>query len=132
MADYSLTRIKDVPNVGEGFASPDDFEIRFLRDALALTSSGVSWMRYSAGYNTPFGHRQKKQEEVYILISGHATVKLEDELVEMAPLSALRVPPETARAFRASGDADAIFIAVGAPATGPGDGEPDMEFWVDS
>ena len=43
----------------------------------------------------------------------------------------IRVPPETPRLLRAVRDEDAVFVLVGAPNTGPGDGENIEDFWPD-
>lgn len=52
-------------------------------------------------------------------------------MIELEPWTAVRVPPPTVRALRAAGEEDAVFIAVGAPNTGPGDGEFVPGFWSD-
>jgi hypothetical protein len=50
-----------------------------------------------------------------------------NEVIDLEPWTALRVPAETPRALRVVGDEDAILVKVGAPNTGPGDarGVPD-------
>jgi mannose-6-phosphate isomerase-like protein (cupin superfamily) len=122
MGNYAVVRVKDVPdqaaNLGE---DPERFEIRFLRSGLGCEHCGVSYLRISPGAS-PRGHRHKRQEEIYVLVSGRAQAKLGDDVVELDPWTAVRVPPETPRTFRALGDEDAIVVAVGAPNTGPGDG----------
>ncbi len=60
---------------------------------------------------------------MYFLVSGRAQAKFGDEVVDLEPWTAVRVPPETARAFRAAGDEEAVFVAIGAPQTGPEDAE---------
>ena len=78
----------------------------------------------------PFAHKHKNQEEVYVLVSGSARIKLEDEIEEMKQWDAVRVPRETVRGFEA-GDDGAEFIVVGAPNTGPGDAEVIQDWWSD-
>jgi mannose-6-phosphate isomerase-like protein (cupin superfamily) len=124
MAEYSVVRVKDVPDQAENLGhDPEQFEVRFMRNDLGCEHCGVSYIRFSPGF-TPAGHRHKRQEEIYVLVSGRAEANVGDELVELEPWMALRVPPETPRALRAVGTEDAVVIAVGAPNTGPGDGLP--------
>ena len=55
-------------------------------------------------------------------------MKLDEEVVELKPWSAVRVPPETMRAVEA-GPEGAELIVIGAPNTGPGDGETVPGWW---
>nr|MDP9490767.1 cupin domain-containing protein [Actinomycetota bacterium] len=94
---------------------------------------GVSFARYSKGYAAN-GHSHNAQEEIYVLVSGRAQALVGDnEIVDLEPWTAIRVPPETPRALRAVGDEDALFVKIGAPNTGPGDGRgiPDGFRWPD-
>jgi mannose-6-phosphate isomerase-like protein (cupin superfamily) len=124
MADYKVVRVKDVPDQAENLGlDPEKFEIRFMRNDLGCENCGVSFIRTSPGFR-PRGHRHKRQEEIYVLVSGRAQANVGNEVIDLEPWMALRVPPETPRALRAVGDEDAIVIAIGAPNTGPGDALP--------
>ncbi len=50
-------------------------------------------------YRAPFGHTHKTQEEIYILVSGSARMKIGDDVIDMEPLTAVRVAPETIRSY---------------------------------
>ncbi len=41
-------------------------------------------------FRIPFGHTHGSQEEVYVLLSGSARIKLDDEVHELRPLDAVR------------------------------------------
>ena len=41
------------------------------------------------------------------------------------------MPPETARAFRAAGDEDAVFVAIAAPQADFDDVQFIQDFWTD-
>ena len=71
------------------------------------------------------------QEEVYFLASGRAEAKLNDDVIELEPWTAVEVPPRTARAFRAAGDEDAVFVTIAAPQAGFEDVEFIQDFWTD-
>jgi mannose-6-phosphate isomerase-like protein (cupin superfamily) len=131
MAGYTKVNLKDdVEDQAPNFGLGGKIEARMARVPLELEQQGVSYQRLAPNFRVPFGHRHKNQEEVYILISGSVRVKLEDEVVELQPFDALRVPKDTTRGFEA-GPEGAELIAVGAPNTGPGDAEVENDWWDD-
>src|SRR5438552_11592120 len=102
MSDYAVVSLKSVDNAGAQFGLPEEsFELRMGRVPLAGEIAGVSYMRLGPGWRQPFGHRHKQQEEVYVLVNGSARMKVGDEIVEMTPWTAVRVPPSTVRALEA-------------------------------
>src|SRR3954465_15999658 len=76
----------------------DRWEARVAREALAAERTGVTFFRLRPGKRSPFTHRHAEAEEVYVVLSGGGRVKLDDELLGVAPLDAIRVAPATARA----------------------------------
>jgi mannose-6-phosphate isomerase-like protein (cupin superfamily) len=81
------------------------------------------------GRRQGFGHRHEKAEEVYVVISGNGRMKLDDEVIEIGPLDAIRVAPTVTRQFEA-GDEGLALVACGA--RHEGDGELIFEgFWDD-
>jgi mannose-6-phosphate isomerase-like protein (cupin superfamily) len=132
MAEYSIARVADVPDMAADVGmDPDHFEIRFLREPLDLRNFAVTFERFGGGWRPARGHRHTVQEEVYFLVSGQAQGKLDGEVVDLEPWTAVRVPPETSRAFRAAGDEDAVFVTIGAPQAGFDDIEFIQDFWTD-
>jgi mannose-6-phosphate isomerase-like protein (cupin superfamily) len=65
-----------------------------------------------------------------VLLSGTARVKLDDEVVDLKPMDAVRIPVGTKRGFEA-GEEGAELLAFGAPDTNNKDVEMDQEFWPD-
>jgi mannose-6-phosphate isomerase-like protein (cupin superfamily) len=132
MAGYTLTNIKDIEDQAVKFGFAPDMESRFARGDLELERAGLSYQRLAPNFRQPFGHRHKTQEEIYIVIGGGGRAKLEDEIVDLTTLDALRVPPETARCFEA-GPEGFEMIAFGAPNTGPAmeDVEQLPGWWAD-
>ena len=60
-------------------------------------------------------HRHPRQHELYVLLEGTGRVRVDGELLTLAPLSALLVEPETVRqVFNDTGE-DALWLVVGAP-----------------
>jgi uncharacterized cupin superfamily protein len=128
MADYTVVNLKEVEDQAPNFGLSPQLEARMARVALGLENSGVSYQRLAPDFRVPFGHKHKNQEEIYVLVSGGARIKLEDEVVDLRPFDAVRVPKDTMRGFEA-GPEGAEFIAIGAPNTGPGDAEVVQGWW---
>ncbi|HWH55835.1 MAG TPA: hypothetical protein VNT04_09695 [Gaiellaceae bacterium] len=130
MAGYTVQNLKEVEDQGPNFGLSPDLEARMARVPLELEEFGISYQRLAPDYRLPFGHTHSVQEEVYVLISGSARVKLDDEVVELKPWDAVRVHRDTMRSFEA-GPEGAEMIAVGAPNTGPGDANVEQGWWSD-
>jgi mannose-6-phosphate isomerase-like protein (cupin superfamily) len=131
MADYTHLNLKeDVDDQAPKFGLSPELESRMARVPLEMQSAGLSYLRLAPGFRLPFGHKHKQQEEVYVLVSGSARVKIEDEVREMKQWDAIRLHKDTTRGFEAGGDG-AEFIVVGAPNTGPGDAEVMQGWWSD-
>ena len=131
MAGYTVQRLTEVENQAPRFGFDErDFQVRMARVPLNCESSGISYERLGPGWRTPHGHRHNQQEEIFVLVTGSARMKLDDEIVELEPWSAVRVAPETMRAIEA-GSEGAEFVVVGAPNTGPGDADVTPDWWTD-
>ncbi len=130
MAGYTHLNLKDVEDQAPKFDMSPDLEFRSARVPLEMENAGISYMRVAPNYRQPFGHHQKVQEEVYVLLSGSARLKLGDEVIELKPLDAVRVDRETVRNVE-GGPEGAELIAFGAPNTGPGDAEVVQGWWMD-
>jgi mannose-6-phosphate isomerase-like protein (cupin superfamily) len=127
MPDYTIVNLGDVEDVAPTHGMTG-IESRFARTALGMSNGGLSLFRLSPGYKLPFGHRHGEQEEVYVVLSGSARIKLEDEVAELRPLDAVRVPGSVARGIVA-GPEGAELLAFGAPNTDNKDAELVAGFW---
>jgi mannose-6-phosphate isomerase-like protein (cupin superfamily) len=129
MADYTLLNLKnDVEDMASRFGYAPT-EARFARKPLGLEKSGVSYFRVAPDFRFPFGHSHTEQEEVYVLLSGGARMKVGDEIVELKPMDAIRVPGSTKRGLE-GGPEGAEILAFGAPNTDNKDLEMDPGFWT--
>ena len=129
MGDFTLVNLKEVEDLAPRFGLSPALESRFARTALGLRVAGLSYFRIAPGARTP-GHRHTDQEEIYLVLSGSALVRLDDEVVELKAWDALRVPPETARCLE-GGPEGAEILAFGAPSNENRDVEPLPDFWSD-
>jgi mannose-6-phosphate isomerase-like protein (cupin superfamily) len=126
---YTLLNLKsDVEDQAPKFGYSPNLESRFARRALELTSSGLSYFKIAPGFRVPFGHRHGEQEEIYVVLSGGARMKLDDEVVELGPLDAIRVTASVTRGMEA-GPEGAEIVAFGAPNTENKDIEMVPAFW---
>jgi mannose-6-phosphate isomerase-like protein (cupin superfamily) len=134
VAGYTVVNLKeDVEDMAPKFGHAPNLEARFATRALELEKGGISYQRLAPDFRVPFGHRHKEQEELYVILSGSGRVKLDDEVVELKPFDAVRVPSEIMRCFEAGPDG-AELLAFGAPNTGssPGaDAEMTPNWWTD-
>jgi mannose-6-phosphate isomerase-like protein (cupin superfamily) len=118
MADgFSIVNLKDVENAAEGFGFAPDMEARFAGRALDLEESGFSYQKLAPNFRTPWGHRHERQEELYLILSGSGRMKVDDQIIQVKPWDAIRVPSEQMRAFEA-GDEGLELLAFGAPHVG--------------
>ena len=79
------------------FGLSPGLESRFARGPLELKNSGLGYYRIGPATGCPSATAE--QEEVYVVISGSARMKVGDDLVELDQWDALRVPGHEWRAF---------------------------------
>ena len=129
MAEYTKVNLKQVEDQAPKFGLSPELEARFARVPLEAESTGVTYQRLGPNFRLPFGHNHKTQEEVYIVVSGSMRAKLDDEVLELGPWDAIRVPKETMRGFEAGPDG-VEMIVTGVPG-GPGDAQTTPDWWSD-
>ena len=126
MAGFARKNLRDVEDSAARHGLSQTQEARFARGDLGAEQTGMNYLIVKPGQREAFAHRHEAAEEVYVVLAGSGRVKLDDELVELAPLDAVRVSPGVARAFEAGPDGLEVLIF------GPrveGDGEVVQAFW---
>jgi mannose-6-phosphate isomerase-like protein (cupin superfamily) len=129
VAGYTIRNLKDVEDAALEFGLSPDVEARFAREALEAESTGLSYQRLAPNVRQTFGHRHAEQEELYVVLSGSGRIKLDDDLVDLAPLDAVRMAPETMRCLEA-GPEGLEFLAF-SPRRGENDAEMTPAWWTD-
>lgn len=130
MAGYTHKNLRDdIEDAATQFGLSPNLEAHFGRTALDCESTGVSLQRLAPNFRVPFGHSHAEQEEIYVVLSGSGRAKLDDDIVELRPLDALRVAPATVRAFEAGPDGLEL-LAFGGPREGGNDSELHQDWWV--
>lgn len=125
---FTHKKLTDVKDSAPEFGMEDVQEARFAKKDLEAERTGVSHHRLKPNQRTPFGHRHEEAEEVYVVIGGSGRMKLDDEIIEVERLDAIRVAPEVVRAFEA-GPGGIEVMAMGA--RHDGDGEVIPGWWSD-
>lgn len=125
---YTVIRLTEVKDSAEEFGSGETMEARFATGDLEAERTGVSHHRLKPGKRQPFGHKHDQAEEIYVVLGGSGRMKLDDEVIELEPLDAIRVAPSVVRAFEA-GPGGIEVLALGT--RHEGDGELVHEWWTD-
>jgi mannose-6-phosphate isomerase-like protein (cupin superfamily) len=125
---YTIKNLTETADSAVKFGFSEMGEAHFATEELDAEQTGVSYQVLRPGKRQAFGHRHDKAEEVYVVLSGSGRVRLDDEIVAISRLDAIRVPPTITRAFEA-GDDGMEFLAFGAHYEK--DGEVDKDFWQD-
>jgi mannose-6-phosphate isomerase-like protein (cupin superfamily) len=128
MTDYTHKNLREVENAAPGFGFGDMGEVRFAKDDLEAERTGITHLKLNPGVRMPFAHKHDEAEEIYVVIAGSGLVKMDDEIVEIVELDAIRISPEIVRSFEAGPDGISL-LAVGA--RHDGDGEVLKDWWTD-
>jgi mannose-6-phosphate isomerase-like protein (cupin superfamily) len=125
---YTLKNLADVEDSAANFGIGEIQQARFANRDLKAEHTGLSHHRINPGKRQGFGHRHVAAEEVYVVLAGSGRVKLDDEIVAIERLDAIRVAPGVTRAFEAGPEGIEVL------ALGPrheGDGEVIQNWWTD-
>src|SRR2546423_5992814 len=122
---YTLKTLTDVEDSAPKFGFGEVQEARFANDDLETEQTGVSHLRVKPGERQAFAHRHDNAEEVYVVLAGSGRVKLDDEILEIEALDAIRVSPGVTRKFE--GGVSGIELRAYVPRRG-GYGEV-IEVW---
>jgi mannose-6-phosphate isomerase-like protein (cupin superfamily) len=130
MAKYTIVNIRDHENIAPKFGMPEGMEARFPKHELNCEIGAVGLEKLPPGVRTPFGHKHKTQEELYVVVAGSGRVKLDDEIVDVRRWEVIRVSPQTMRNFEA-GPEGLEVLAFGAPIAEENDAEIVPGWWAD-
>lgn len=85
-----------------------------LADQLGLAALGARLWRLAPGQAST-RHRHRAQHELYLVLEGTGRMRVGDELLTLAPLSSVHVPPRTVRQVFNDTAADVLWLVAGAP-----------------
>ena len=109
---YTKKNLREIEDKAPEFGFDSVQEARFAHSALDAEDTGISLIRVKPGCRQAFAHRHENAEEVYVVISGSGRLKVDDEILDVKPLDAIRIAPKAAR--QAEADDDGLeLLAVG-------------------
>lgn len=125
---YTLSKLTDAEDMAAKHRFSEMGEARFPNEALETEQTGIAHHRLRPNKRQMFGHKHKRAEEVFVVMSGSGRVKLDDEILELEALDAVRVSPEVTRAFE--GGPEGMELLVVGPRV-QGDAETVPGWWSD-
>jgi mannose-6-phosphate isomerase-like protein (cupin superfamily) len=128
MADaWTKLNLEAVADAAPGNGFGGRWEARVAREDLGAERTGLTHFRLRPGKRSPFVHRHREAEEIYVVLAGDGLVKLGEEIRPVRPLDAIRIGPTVPRAFEAGPDGLELLVFGGRH---EGDGEPVDDDWV--
>lgn len=133
MSTHTILRAPDVPEyTGDG---PGEF--RGYGRPIGSTQLGLNLRvlaphtRHSPpGVDPASGHSHSEIEELYLVMEGRVTVKLDDEIATLGPRDAVLISPGTVRAMRNDTDHDAVVVMASVKVQDPhGESSWHEGFW---
>jgi uncharacterized cupin superfamily protein len=109
-----------VLDIGDAFWRPSNqmgVQNTDLAKQLEIATLGARLWRLRPGQAST-RHRHFEQAELYVLLEGTGRIRVGDDLLTLAPLSAVAVEPATERQVFNDTDRDALWLVAGAPAEG--------------
>ena len=130
VSDYQIKNLREIEDMALKHGFSESQQARFPREDLGAEATGLAYHVVRAGKRQPFAHRHHEAEEVNVMLSGAGRVKLDDDVVEIGPMDAIRVAPHVTRAFEAG--PDDLELLVFGPPHHDRDAEPVQDdFWAD-
>ena len=123
---YAKKNLREVQDSAVQHGLSTTQEARFPAGDLGAEQTGMNYLIVKPGQREAFAHRHRTAEEIYVVLAGSGTVKLDDEVVDLEPLDAVRVSPGTARSFEAG--PDGLEVLVFGPHV-EADSEMVQDFW---
>ena len=88
---YTIRNLHDVEDSAPKFGFSETQEARFPREDLGAETIGLAYHVVRPGKRQAFAHRHHDAEEVYVVLSGAGRLKLDDDVVEIRTMDAIRV-----------------------------------------
>jgi mannose-6-phosphate isomerase-like protein (cupin superfamily) len=125
---HTMKNLREVEDMAPKFGFEDVQEARFAWRDLDAKRTGLALMRVKPGQRQAFAHRHDEAEEIYVVLDGSGRIKLDDEIIDVAPLDAVRIAPGVVRGVE--GGPDGIeYLAFGPHHEGDGELVEGAEFW---
>ena len=128
LSDYEIKNLRELEDMAVKHGFSETQEARFPREELGAKTTGLAYHVVRPDKRQAFAHRHDQAEEVSVVLSGNGRVKLDDDVVEIGPMDAIRIAPQVTRAFEAG--PDGLELLVFGPHHAR-DSEIVQDFWAD-
>ena len=125
---YTKKNLGEIKDSAVEFGYSEIGESRFAMGDLEAEETGLAHHRLKPNKRQGFSHTHDEAEEVYVVLKGSGRIKLDDELVDLGPLDAIRIAPKVERALEAGADG-LEYLAFGPHRKGDGALNHDPGFW---
>jgi mannose-6-phosphate isomerase-like protein (cupin superfamily) len=133
MSTYTIVTRDEAPDFMAQY--PGYGEMRFFTTPLDAEQVAFTFrtMPVGTGGKGSYGHRHKSQEEIYFVVSGRLTFKLGDEVLEVGPHTAVKVPADVYRSVHNDGPEEAELVICSTKVDDPeGEIETTPDFWPEN
>jgi len=91
-------------------------EMRHYSAALGTEQVSFSWRKMppDTGGRGSYGHRHPGQEEIYFVVAGTVTFKVDEDVFEASPQTAVRMDGDSFYSVHNDSDADAELMIISA------------------
>lgn len=117
---YTIKNLRDIEDKAPQFGIDAVQAARFAHYDLDAEKTGLAFLGVKPNCRQAFAHRHDEAEEIYVILSGSGRLKLDDEVIEVKPLDAIRIAPKVARQFEAD-DEGLELLALGPRYEGDGE-----------
>ena len=101
---YTIRNLREVEDAAQKGGFSDTQEARFAHGELDAESTGLALIVVKPRQRQPFAHRHNQAEEIYVVLSGSGRLKLDDDVLEIGPMDAIRMGPSHSRGLEAGPD----------------------------
>jgi mannose-6-phosphate isomerase-like protein (cupin superfamily) len=126
--DYSIKNLRQVEDSAPKHGFSEVGEARFPRTDLRAETTGLAYHVLRPNRRQAFAHKHDEAEEIYVVLSGSGRIKLDDDVVELETMDAVRIAPSTVRALEA-GEDGLELLAFGPRHEADGEIMPIDGFW---
>jgi uncharacterized cupin superfamily protein len=101
---HTIKNLREVEDAAVKGGFSETQEAHFAGKELGADSTGLAYHVLRPGKRQAFAHRHENAEEINVVLSGSGRVKVDNEILDIGPLDAIRVSAKVTRAFEAGPD----------------------------
>lgn len=107
---YTSKNLRAIDDAAAAHGFSDTHESRFAAGDLRAEGTGLAYHVLRPNKRLPFAHRHDDAEEIIVVLAGGGRLKLDDEVIDVEPMDAVRVAPEVVRSYEAGPDGIELLV----------------------